>query len=83
MKVNGKVIVVTGAGGGVGRELVLDLLKKGASVAALDINEERLNETAKIANNKEKLATYICDITDVKAIDVTLKAIVKKFGVIK
>jgi len=82
MKVNGKVIVVTGAGGGVGRELVLDLLKKGASVAALDINEERLNETAKIANNKEKLATYICDITDVKAIDVTLKAIVKKFGVV-
>jgi len=51
MLVKDKVIVVTGAGGGVGRELVLNLLAKGASVAAIDINKERLEETAKIANN--------------------------------
>ncbi len=35
MKVPNKVIVVTGAGGGIGRELVTQLLEKGASVAAV------------------------------------------------
>lgn len=82
MKVKDKVIVVTGAGGGVGRELVLNLLKKGASVAAVDINKERLDETAKIANNPEKVSTYICDITDVKAIEALTKEVVEKFGAV-
>ena len=35
MKVLNKVIVVTGASGGIGRELVLQLLEKGARVAAV------------------------------------------------
>lgn len=35
MKVLNKVIVVTGAGGGIGRELVCQLLEKGAKVAAI------------------------------------------------
>ena len=82
MKVKDKVIVVTGAGGGVGRELVLNLLKKGATVAAIDINKKRLDETAKIANNKEKLTTYICDITDLAAIEVVSKSVVEKYGAV-
>ncbi|HWJ79609.1 MAG TPA: SDR family NAD(P)-dependent oxidoreductase, partial [Niallia sp.] len=47
MKVSDKVLVVTGAGGGIGRELVLNLLSKGASVAAVDISKEALEETVK------------------------------------
>jgi NAD(P)-dependent dehydrogenase (short-subunit alcohol dehydrogenase family) len=35
MKVSNKVIIVTGAGGGIGRELVTQLLEKGARVAAI------------------------------------------------
>ncbi|HBG53164.1 MAG TPA: short-chain dehydrogenase, partial [Rikenellaceae bacterium] len=38
MKVKDKVIVVTGGGNGIGRELVLSLLRRGSQVAALDIN---------------------------------------------
>ncbi len=34
MRAHGKSIVVTGGGNGVGRELVLQLLKKGAAVYA-------------------------------------------------
>jgi NAD(P)-dependent dehydrogenase (short-subunit alcohol dehydrogenase family) len=36
MKVTGKVIVVTGAGVGIGRELALELLERGAHVALVD-----------------------------------------------
>ncbi|MBR3717758.1 MAG: SDR family NAD(P)-dependent oxidoreductase [Bacteroidaceae bacterium] len=42
MKVKDKVILVTGAGGGMGRELVLNLIKKGARVVALDLNPTAL-----------------------------------------
>lgn len=37
MNVAKKVFVVTGAGGGIGSEIVLELLKKGAQVAAIDL----------------------------------------------
>ena len=49
MKVNNKVIVVTGGGSGIGRELVLNLVKKGAKVAAADINGEALQQTVELA----------------------------------
>ena len=49
MKVNGKVIVVTGAGSGMGRELTLELVRRGAKVAAIDLRAESLTETAALA----------------------------------
>ena len=46
MKIQGKVFIVTGAGSGIGRELVLQLIAKEAHVAAVDFNEKTLKETA-------------------------------------
>lgn len=70
MKVKGKTFVVTGGGSGMGRELVLDLLHRGARVATLDINEEAVLETARLApNHKEKISTHVIDITDKEAIE--------------
>jgi NAD(P)-dependent dehydrogenase (short-subunit alcohol dehydrogenase family) len=43
MKVFDKVIVITGAGGGIGRELISQLLEKGAKVAAI-LHKSRLEE---------------------------------------
>ena len=37
MNVAGKVVLVTGAGSGMGREVALELLRRGASVAAVDV----------------------------------------------
>jgi NADP-dependent 3-hydroxy acid dehydrogenase YdfG len=49
MKIDGKVIVVTGAGSGIGRELALLLLSRGARVAGIDLNAASLAETARLA----------------------------------
>ena len=42
MRVNAQVFVVTGGGNGIGREVVLGLLRRGARVAAVDLSQERL-----------------------------------------
>lgn len=65
MKVNDKVVVVTGAGSGMGRELTLELVRRGASVAALDMRKETLAETKKLAEALNgKVETFVIDITD-------------------
>jgi short-subunit dehydrogenase len=70
MKVQNKVIVVTGGGNGIGRELVLNLLAKGASVAAVDINKLALEETVELSGDKkDKLTTYIVNIADKEAVE--------------
>ncbi len=69
MKVNGKVIVVTGGGNGVGRELVLKLLNKGAHVAAIDINLKGLEETKMLSNNNPHLSLHEVNITDKEAVE--------------
>lgn len=70
MKVNGKTMVVTGAGAGMGRALTLDLLKKGARVAAIDINQANLDETKQLAVGlNDRLSTHLVDITDKSAIE--------------
>ena len=51
MKLDGKVVVVTGAGSGMGREVALEALRRGARVAAVDVNPTTLAETASLADD--------------------------------
>jgi NAD(P)-dependent dehydrogenase (short-subunit alcohol dehydrogenase family) len=81
MKVQGKTIVVTGGGSGMGRELVLLLLKKGARVAAVDINETTLAETANLAGyDKQSLSTHVINIADREAVYALPDAVMKAHG---
>jgi short-subunit dehydrogenase len=69
MKVKNKTIVVTGGGNGMGRELVLNLLERGARVAAVDISESALNKTRELAGDKAAgLSLHVLNITDDKAV---------------
>lgn len=82
MKVGSKVWVVTGAGGGIGRELVLLLLERGARVAAVDLSPERLQETAALARADDRLSTHVLDITDRSAVDTLPAAVVAAHGAV-
>ena len=62
MKVSGKVVVVTGAGSGMGRQLVLELVSRGAKVAAVDMREETLEETKTLARGQ--VEAFVLNITD-------------------
>ena len=81
MKVQNKVIVVTGGGSGMGRELVLHLLSKQAKVITVDINESALQETVSLAaSKKDSLKTFVVDITNKTAVEQLLNDAVEAFG---
>lgn len=80
MKVANKVIVVTGAGSGIGRELSLLLIKKGAKVAGVDLNPNSLSETEKLAGDNFFGVPF--DITDQKAVLELPEKIIARFGVV-
>jgi len=66
MELEGKVAIITGAAGGIGRELVRGLLDAGARVAALDVDDKRLDELAAAheeASETGRLATVRTDIS--------------------
>ena len=82
MKVAGKLIVVTGGGSGIGRELVLELLRRSARVVAIDISEAGLAETTRLAAASEALATYVVDIMDRPSIEQLALATKERFGAV-
>ena len=81
MKIQGKTFVVTGAGNGIGREVALQLLAGGAQVAALDLSQEGLTETANIAKS-DKLSTHQVNIVDLSQVTSSKVAINAAHGMV-
>lgn len=82
MKVRDKVFVITGAGNGMGRELTFGLLERGARVAAFDIRQERLDETAELADAGASLATFVVDVTDRSAVEALPGHVIAALGTV-
>lgn len=81
MRVENKVFVVTGGGNGIGRELVLGLVRRGARVAAVDISESGLKQTVQLAGELgNRISTHVVDITDRKAVAALPAAVQKVHG---
>lgn len=83
MNISNSIFVVTGAGGGIGGELVIELLQKGAKVAAVDLRNESLDAMrARARVDADSLRTYAVDITDREAVMTVSKNITKDFGAV-
>jgi NAD(P)-dependent dehydrogenase (short-subunit alcohol dehydrogenase family) len=77
------VFVVTGAGSGMGREVTLLLLRRGARVAAVDLNADTLAETVALAPAAgESLATWVVNVTDRAAVEALPAQVAERFGAV-
>ena len=76
-----RLAVVTGAARGIGRAIVLELLKQGRIVAGLDINEEQLVELEKIVKEAGfSVITKKVDITDTPKLTEILESLASEHG---
>ena len=82
MKVSKKVVVVTGAGSGIGRALVAELLARGAAIAAVDLSEEGLEETAKLHGNPPELSLHVANIADRERVEALPDEILAQHGAV-
>jgi len=81
MNIAKKVFVVTGAGNGIGREVTLELLRRGARVAGLDVNKDWLAETASFSGaSKDTFSPMVVDITNRKSVLVLPAKVEKALG---
>jgi NAD(P)-dependent dehydrogenase (short-subunit alcohol dehydrogenase family) len=74
----GKVVVVTGGGGGLGRAIALELSRLGASVAVAGRRPEPLDETVALLRG-EGLAVPT-DVRDPEAVEALVAATVERLG---
>lgn len=80
-KLSNKVAVVTGAAQGIGEKIAERLLADGASVAILDVNYEKLEQTAGTLDaSGENVFAMKCNVADAAEVKDTFTAIYEKFG---
>jgi NAD(P)-dependent dehydrogenase (short-subunit alcohol dehydrogenase family) len=82
MKLAGKAVAVTGAGSGIGRAVALEALRRGARVAAVDVNPTTLEETKTLAVAGDRLSTFVVDITDKDAVAALPEQVISRFGAV-
>jgi NAD(P)-dependent dehydrogenase (short-subunit alcohol dehydrogenase family) len=80
-KVNGKVVVVTGATSGIGKECALRLASGGATVVLVARTVAKLEETLdEIAEAGGKAQAYSCDVSSPEACDKLVSDVLKDHG---
>ena len=77
MAFRGRVALITGAGSGMGRLAVQRLAQAGARVAAIDVNEKGLQETA---GDHALVRSYRCDVSDREAVGRVVEEVESELG---
>ena len=76
-----RLAVVTGAARGIGRAIVLELLKQGRIVAGLDINAEQLSELESVVKEAGLTVITKCvDITNTDEFTEVLESLASEYG---
>jgi NAD(P)-dependent dehydrogenase (short-subunit alcohol dehydrogenase family) len=76
-----KVVLVTGAGAGIGRATALAFTRKGAKVAAADIHDDKTAEIVELINSLGAESIYIqADVSKSSDVKNMIGRVIQKFG---
>ncbi len=76
-----QVVLITGAGSGIGRAAALSFAREGAQVVVADINETSGQETIALIEVEAGRASFIrCDVADPEQIADLIRQIVQQYG---
>lgn len=75
-----KVVIVTGAGTGIGRSMVLEFTRQGAFVAALGRRLDKLQETLALLPDPSQALALSVDVSDADAVGDAVRQIVAQRG---
>ncbi len=81
MSLQDRVIVITGAGSGIGRQLAVQFATEKCRLALSDINQKGLDETVALLNiDPHKVASFIVGVSDREATVAFARLVMEKFG---
>jgi 2-hydroxycyclohexanecarboxyl-CoA dehydrogenase len=76
-----KVVLITGSGSGIGREMALSFAKEGAKIGVNDVSDKAIGETIDLVKAaKGEAFSAKCDITDLGAVKDLVAGIEKSHG---
>lgn len=80
-QLRGRVAVITGAAGGIGRETALTLADRGCNLALVDVKPDELEATATVARGRgATVTTHVVDVSDGAAMAALADAVVAAHG---
>ncbi|MCK4532376.1 3-oxoacyl-[acyl-carrier-protein] reductase [bacterium] len=81
MELTDKVVLVTGAGGGIGASIALKFSQSGAKVVVADVIEEfSLNTVSRIMEQGGEALAVTVDVSQISSVEEMVKKILDKFG---
>jgi NAD(P)-dependent dehydrogenase (short-subunit alcohol dehydrogenase family) len=78
-RLDGKVCVITGAGGGMGRDAAILFTEEGAQVCVADVNEAAAQETVGLCGEGRAFATAV-DVAQEDQVAAMMRATAERFG---
>lgn len=78
----GQVVLITGAGRGLGRELATEFVRKGCKIACADIQLDLLDETVDLINqiSPKSCKGYFCDVGKLESVEELKGKVLADFG---
>ncbi|KAL1189277.1 Short-chain dehydrogenase reductase 3a [Cardamine amara subsp. amara] len=79
LRLDGKIVIITGGASGIGAEAARLFTEQGAKVVIVDLQEE-MGQNVAVSIGKDKASFYRCDITNETEVENAVKFTVEKYG---